>query len=50
VRAPLELRTRDFVWGRLSNAALLSTLKRELDGAGTLGAQRGPVLSAVEGP
>lgn len=43
VRAPLELRTRDFVWGRLSNAALLSNLKRELDPAGTLGAQRGPV-------
>ena len=43
VRAPLQLRTKEFVWGKLSNAALLSGLKRELDPAGTLGAQRGPV-------
>lgn len=43
VRAPLQLRTKEFVWGTLSNAALLSGLKRELDPAGTLGAERGPV-------
>ena len=50
VRAPLELRTREFVWGAPLNAALMSGLKRELDPAGILGAGRGPVPSFVERP
>jgi hypothetical protein len=44
LRAPAELRTRDWVWGPPGAAAsVVSTLKRELDPGGLLGAGRGPL-------
>ena len=43
VRAPLELRTPEFVWGAPHNDSLMSALKRELDPGGILGAGRGPL-------
>ena len=43
LRAPADLKTRDWVWGTLGAASLTAALKRELDPGGLLGAGRGPL-------
>ena len=44
LRAPADLRTRDWVWGSPGGAATVAAaLKRELDPGGLLGAGRGPL-------
>ena len=42
-RAPVELKTPDFVWGTDHGSPIVRALKRELDPGGVLGAGRGPV-------
>jgi glycolate oxidase FAD binding subunit len=42
-RAPIDLKTPQFVWGPRRDTPLQSALKRELDPAGVLGAGRGPL-------
>jgi glycolate oxidase FAD binding subunit len=43
LRAPSDLRTRDWVWGSPGAPPVAAALKRELDPAGLLGAGRGPL-------
>ena len=43
LRAPAELKSREWVWGSPAAAALTAALKRELDPHGFLGAGRGPL-------
>ena len=43
LRAPADLKTRDWVWGTPAAASLTAALKRELDPGGLLGAGRGPL-------
>jgi hypothetical protein len=43
LRAPSDLKTRDWVWGTPGAASVAAALKRELDPAGLLGAGRGPL-------
>jgi glycolate oxidase FAD binding subunit len=43
LRAPADLKTRDWVWGTPGAASLTAALKRELDPGGLLGAERGPL-------
>ena len=43
LRAPAELKSREWVWGSPAGAALTTALKRELDPRGLLGAGRGPL-------
>ena len=43
LRAPAELKSREWVWGAPVGAPVTSALKRELDPRGLLGAGRGPL-------
>ena len=43
LRAPADLKSREWVWGPPAGAALTAALKRELDPRGLLGAGRGPL-------
>jgi glycolate oxidase FAD binding subunit len=43
LRAPADLKSRDWVWGRPGAASVTAALKRELDPGGLLGAGRGPL-------
>ena len=43
LRAPADLRSREWVWGTPGAASLNAALKRELDPGGLLGARRGPL-------
>jgi len=43
LRAPAELKSREWVWGSASPAPLGAVVKRELDPHGLLGAGRGPL-------
>ena len=43
LRAPAELKSREWVWGSPAGASLTAALKRELDPGGLLGAGRGPL-------
>ena len=43
LRAPADLKTRDWVWGAPAAASLTTALKSELDPGGLLGAGRGPL-------
>jgi glycolate oxidase FAD binding subunit len=43
LRAPTDLKTRDWVWGPPGAASLTAALKSELDPGGLLGAGRGPL-------
>jgi glycolate oxidase FAD binding subunit len=42
-RAPVELKTSEFVWGSIRRPRILQALKEALDPQGILGAGRGPV-------
>ena len=43
LRAPAELKSREWVWGSPAGASITAALKRELDPGGLLGAGRGPL-------
>jgi hypothetical protein len=43
LRAPVELKSREWVWGSSPANPIAAALKRELDPHGILGAGRGPV-------
>jgi hypothetical protein len=43
LRAPSELKTREWVWDSALANPIAAALKRELDPRGTLGAARGPI-------